>query len=98
MTTQIAHLNAVVSKSTVSGRQRQARTIPSSLATPVSKFVLSMQGGHKGLLENSQNICAPHAKTHALVHLVAQSGRVLDTTPVIANSCGRHMGKKHRHG
>jgi hypothetical protein len=64
---------------------------------PVSKFVLSMKGGVKGLLVNSENICSPKAKTSATVKLTAQNGKTYDTTPAIANDCGG-KGRKHKHG
>ncbi len=67
---------------------------------PVSKFVLSMRGGNKGLLVNSENLCGPHAKTKALAHFVAQNGKVYDTTPEVQNSCkkssNKHKGHKRR--
>jgi hypothetical protein len=62
---------------------------------PVTKFVLEMQGGKKGLLVNSEDICRKPQK--ATVKLTAQNGKTYDTSPVIANSCGK--GKKHhKHG
>jgi hypothetical protein len=61
---------------------------------PVSKFTLEMQGGSKGLLVNSENICAKPQK--ALAHFVAQNGKVDDFSPVIANSCGKKH-KRHVH-
>jgi hypothetical protein len=64
---------------------------------PVSKFVLSMQGGAKGLLVNSENLCSPQAKTHAVADFTGQNGKISDTTPTVANSCksGKHK-KGHR--
>ena len=59
---------------------------------PVTKFELSMKGGSKGLLENSENICGK--PQHALAHFTAQSGKVDDFNPVIANSC--KGARKHR--
>ncbi len=61
---------------------------------PVSEFVLELQGGQKGLLVNSTNICKHTNK--ALAHLVGQNGKVSDTEPVLkAKSCG---GKKPKKG
>jgi hypothetical protein len=58
---------------------------------PVSKFVLNMQGGKKGLIVNSRNLCATTAK--ARVQLTAQSGKAYDTNPpVVAAGCKK--GKK----
>ena len=59
---------------------------------PVSKFTLQMQGGKKGLLENSTNLCA--RKNRATVDLTGQNGKVHDTTPVLATSC-QGKGKRH---
>ena len=61
---------------------------------PVTKFTLSMQGGKKGLLVNSENLCGKKAKTHATVNLTGQNGKTFDTTPAVANSC-KKKGKKH---
>jgi hypothetical protein len=67
---------------------------------PVTKFVLEMQGGKKGLLVNSENICGKPQK--ALAHFVAQNGKILNLKPVIANSCkgkkkaSKRVGTSHR--
>jgi hypothetical protein len=66
---------------------------------PVSRFVLSMQGGHKGLLVNSENLCSPNAKVHALADFTAQNGKLSDTTPTVQNSCKSAKHKKgHKRG
>ncbi len=54
---------------------------------PVSKFVLEMKGGRKGLLVNSENICSKPQR--AIAHLTAHNGKVSDTRPLIANGCGK---------
>ncbi|HEV7481578.1 MAG TPA: hypothetical protein VGO13_00590, partial [Solirubrobacterales bacterium] len=62
---------------------------------PVSKFVLEMQGGKKGLLVNSTDICRTTHK--AISHFVGQNGKVWDTNPVLSAKCGakgRKGGKK----
>jgi uncharacterized repeat protein (TIGR01451 family) len=59
---------------------------------PVSKFVLSMQGGKRGLLENSTNLCK--STNRATVKFTGQNGKTSDTEPVVTNSCGK-KGKKH---
>jgi hypothetical protein len=61
---------------------------------PVSKFVLEMQGGKKGLLVNSENICKKPQR--AIASLTAQNGKVSNTTPLIGNSCGKKKHKKHK--
>ncbi len=65
---------------------------------PVSKFTLSMQGGEKGLLVNSEDICRKPQR--ATVDLTAQNGKVDDFNPLIANSCKGKAKKgrgKHHH-
>ncbi len=52
---------------------------------PVSKFTLEMQGGKKGLLVNSEDICRKPQK--ATVSFTAQNGKALSLSPVIKNSC-----------
>jgi len=59
---------------------------------PVSKFVLEMKGGKKGLLVNSEDICRKTQR--ATVSLTAQNGKASQTTPLIANSCKGKAKKK----
>ncbi|HEX5984689.1 MAG TPA: hypothetical protein VFY69_10820 [Solirubrobacterales bacterium] len=64
---------------------------------PVSRFVLRMRGGSKGLLVNSRNIC--RGKHRATVEMDAQNGRGHDFEPVVKPRCGkklRRSGKKSR--
>src|ERR1700710_1183014 len=51
---------------------------------PVTKFVLRMQGGNKGLLANSRNICRSTDK--ADVDYSPQNGAAYSVRPVIRNS------------
>jgi hypothetical protein len=60
---------------------------------PVSKFILELEGGKKGLLVNSENLCSTGAETHASVRLTSQNGKVLATKRRVANSCGAKKGK-----
>lgn len=53
---------------------------------PVSKFVLQMKGGKKGLLVNSRNLCA--GTNLASVKMDGQNGRTHDIHPPLADSCG----------
>ncbi|HEV7481651.1 MAG TPA: hypothetical protein VGO13_00975 [Solirubrobacterales bacterium] len=67
---------------------------------PVSKFVLEMQGGKKGLLVNSTDIC--RTKHKAISHFVGQNGKVWDTNPVLSAKCpkakkGGKGSKSKRH-
>ena len=59
---------------------------------PVTKFTLEMQGGNKGLLENSTNLCArPHRAT---ADFVGHNGKVDDFKPLLAVKCGKKGHKK----
>ena len=62
---------------------------------PVSTFTLKMQGGKKGLLVNSRNICKSTAK--ATAKFTAQNGRTASLRPVLKNACKKKTSKK-RHG
>jgi hypothetical protein len=67
---------------------------------PVSKFVLTMQGGKKGLLENSRNIC--RYPSRATVRFDGQNGKTADSRPVVkVAGCGSAKGRgagPRRHG
>lgn len=59
---------------------------------PVSKFVLKLKGGKKGLIENSRDLCSftPKAK----VQMTGQNGKPNDFAAKIATSCGKAKRKK----
>lgn len=62
---------------------------------PVSKFVLRMAGGKKGLLENSANLCAK--KRRAIVAFDGQNGKSFDSRPVVKPDCkGKKKAKAKR--
>jgi hypothetical protein len=62
---------------------------------PVSKFVLNMQGGKKGLIVNSRNLCA--GKNRANAKFVGQNGKVHEARPkVVAVDCKKSKRKKAR--
>jgi hypothetical protein len=62
---------------------------------PVTKFVLTMQGGAKGLLVNNTNLCK--AKPVASVEFNGQNGKVANTHPrVSVGGCGKKAGKTHK--
>jgi hypothetical protein len=58
---------------------------------PVTKFVLRMQGGKKGLLVNSRDICSSVNRASAL--LDGQNGKTHDSRPVLKNGCGKAKKK-----
>jgi hypothetical protein len=62
---------------------------------PVSKFVLEMQGGEKGLIVNSRNLCARPSR--AIARLGGQNGRWRDFKPLVRPSgCGKQSHKQRR--
>jgi hypothetical protein len=52
---------------------------------PISRVVVNMEGGRKGLVVNSQNLCK--GKNRAAVRLDAQSGKRLDLHPLLRAQC-----------
>jgi hypothetical protein len=54
---------------------------------PISKFVLSMQGGRKGLLVNSRDLCA--GAYRATVQMDGQNGKVHDFKAPLHNDCDK---------
>lgn len=71
------------------GIRASFETVPDQ---PVSKFVLSMKGGKKGLLQNSTNICKG---THITkVHMVGQNGAVINPNTPLKAKCGASAKKK----
>jgi hypothetical protein len=72
------------------GRIRNSfETVPDA---PVSKFVLEMRGGKKGLLVNSTNLC--RSKHHAISEFTGQNGKLYDTNPALKAKCGGKKAKK----
>ena len=90
------------SRSIVVGRidSIKGRSAPPSKASPtlpLSKFVLAMQGGKKGLLVNSRNICASTNK--ATVKLTGQNGAPFDARPAVKNGkCNQGKGRGGKRG
>jgi hypothetical protein len=63
---------------------------------PVSKFILQMQGGKKGLIVNSEDICK--AKHRAKAAFKGQNGKRHEFSPVVKTKCGgKKGGKGKRH-
>jgi hypothetical protein len=59
----------------------------------ISKVVLDMQGGQKGLFVNSRNLCVKVNRASA--NFTGQNGKVYDTKPVLKADCGK-ASKKHK--
>jgi hypothetical protein len=54
---------------------------------PVSKFVLTVRGGKRGLLVNSRNLCQKRVK--AIVRIKAQNGKKANQRPKLRTPCRR---------
>ncbi len=73
----------------VGGRLRTTfETVPDA---PVTKFTLSLDGGRKGLIENSPGLCA-HT-LHVTAAISGQNGKTANQNPVLSTPCGK---KHHR--
>jgi hypothetical protein len=68
-------------------------TVPDA---PVSRFTLDLDGGNKGLLVNSINLC--FAAEHVNVQIDGQNGKTANQIPVLQTPCGKkHKGKTRVH-
>jgi hypothetical protein len=62
---------------------------------PVSKVIFNLQGGKKGLFQNSTNICS--ATFRAAVKMTGQNGKANDFNPVVrASGCGKPSKSKKK--
>jgi hypothetical protein len=82
----------------ISSEKRRMKTVfPSVPDVPVSKFVLRMKGGKKGLLVNSRDLCG--RRNHSILKFKAQNGKKLrkKKLPLRTTGCkGRKGGKAGR--
>ena len=62
---------------------------------PVSEFTLELEGGKKGLLENSENIC--RKPQHATAEFTGQNGKVHNIKPLVKNGCKKKPKKHKKH-
>jgi hypothetical protein len=83
-----------VIKSVKGGRIRT--TFPSIPDVPVSKFKLTMQGGKKGLIQNSRNICTH--KYFSRLNFLSQNGKhlVKKKLPLGVAACKGAKQPKHK--
>jgi hypothetical protein len=57
---------------------------------PVTRFVLELDGGKKGLLVNSEDLCSKTGRSRrAIVSFTGQNGKVESLRPRVRNNCGR---------
>jgi hypothetical protein len=59
---------------------------------PVSKFVLTMQGGDKGLLVNNEELCK--LKPRARAEFTGQNGKSSVSRPLVKLGCGSAKKRK----
>jgi hypothetical protein len=57
---------------------------------PVSKFILEMQGGKKGLIVNSRNLCGHPSRADTVFQ--GQNGRTSEGRPVVQVKCAKGRG------
>jgi hypothetical protein len=62
---------------------------------PLTKVILTMQGGKKGLLENSTNLCKSVNRVN--VKMDAHSGKTADFKPVLKAKCAKKHKKHAKH-
>jgi hypothetical protein len=77
----------------VKGRLRA--TVESAPDAPVSRAIVDMQGGQKGLFVNSRHLCHRPGRNRAKANLRGQNGRLSRTNPrVIATTCQQRRKAK----
>ncbi len=75
-------------------KQRLRATVNAAPDAPVSKVVVKMQGGNKGLFVNSRDLCA--STNRAEVNLTAQSNKKLQRNPVVKPGACKAKGHKNK--
>ena len=61
---------------------------------PVSKFTLNLQGGGKGLLVNSKDLCSFNGRAKVLID--GQNGKTADHHPKLKNGCAQEARRKRK--
>jgi hypothetical protein len=86
----VGFIDSVKTKGSEASRVRT--TFASVPDAPVSRFVLELSGGKKGLLENNTDLCL--AKRKAVVKMIGQNAKAHNFTLAVNTTCSRK--KKHR--
>jgi hypothetical protein len=90
------HVNLVGFIDSVKQKGKEGSRVRNTFASvpdaPVSRFVLELQGGKKGLLQNSTNLCKTTNK--ATVKMDGQNGKVHDFETVVKPACGKKSSAK----
>jgi hypothetical protein len=85
----LGFIDSVRKKGTEVSRTRtRFNSVPDA---PVTRFVLEMKGGKRGLLQNSANLCK--VKNIATVKMNGQNGKAADSEVKVGNQCGKGKGK-----
>jgi hypothetical protein len=87
-------VDVVVDGTVDSVKGRLRNTFEAVPDAPVSKFVLQMQGGKKGLVVNSTDLCK--STNRAVLKWRGQNGKELASRPVVKNSCGKARKRNHK--
>jgi hypothetical protein len=74
------------------GLRTSFETVPDA---PVTKFVLDLKGGKKGLLVNSSSLCKGAKKAN--VQMAAQNGRTDNGKKKLKTACGSSSSRHKRH-
>ena len=61
---------------------------------PISRVLLNMQGGKKGLIVNSRNLCFKPGRNHANVQGTGQNGKQFAAKPLMQTRCSK--ARKHK--
>jgi len=89
----VVDVNVVGRIDSVNGGIRSSfETVPDA---PVSKFILRMQGGKKGLIVNSRDLCS--ADYRATARFSGQNGAAHDFRPLVKPSCAKQRKHERQH-
>ncbi|MGA8744554.1 MAG: hypothetical protein WB507_01665 [Solirubrobacterales bacterium] len=75
----------------VGGRLRT--TFPTVPDAPITKAILSFDGGHKGIIENSPGVCSH--PLHVTAKITGQNGKSANQNPVLSTPCVKKHNRKH---
>ena len=72
-------------------------TFPVIPDAPLSRVIVNMQGGKKGLIVNSKNLCNKPGRNRANAKYFAHNGRRAEGKPLMrALKCSKHRAKRHK--
>jgi hypothetical protein len=87
----LVEIEVAVRIDSVGGRLRA--TVQGAPDAPVSRAIVDMQGGRKGLFVNSRHLCFKPKRNRARVNLLGQNGRPARSRPVVrASGCRKARG------